>query len=552
MADISRLTRLINGIHKELDLTSNTLVLENIKVNLGGSFEFTFGGTLTADRTITVPDLNVNLGHIDSLVTLSGVSGGSTDLGTFTGSTIPDNSTIKAALQSLETAVESVSITPDFLDNVFRISDDVDNTKKIAFQASGISTSTVRTITMPDANVDLGNLITAVQASGSVPFTANQSMGGFRLTNLAAPVNSGDAANKSYVDAALAGLDFQPDVNDFVANANTTAPGVGLPAAATGQRYILASNTSSLNAAWGTITGVGDNDIVEYDGTNWFVAYDVSAQGEGALVWNRDDNYFMRWDGTSWDEFGGLAGVTAGAGLDKSGNTISIELDTTPGLEFDTPGDAGKLRVKVDSTTIERHSSGIRVVSGGIGTNELANNSVTESKLNSSVAGNGLTGGGGSPLAVGAPANGSVVVNANDIEVAHSPLLRRTVIAGESFAANTTWLVRMALDTETAGRVYKANVDASTTNRYFVIGVAWSTTAVAAGDEMNMISLGEYTLQSSDTSFASADVGKPVYLSGSGSFSITAPTATNDAVFRLGIAMTTTKIWIQPQFVGVL
>ena len=45
---------------------------------------------------------------IDDLVTLSGVADGSTNLGTFTGTTITDNQTIKASLQLLETAVESV------------------------------------------------------------------------------------------------------------------------------------------------------------------------------------------------------------------------------------------------------------------------------------------------------------------------------------------------------------------------------------------------------------------------------------------------------------
>ena len=44
----------------------------------------------------------------------------------------------------------------EFEDDVFRINDDGDNTKQIAFQASNITTSTVRTITMPDANVNLG------------------------------------------------------------------------------------------------------------------------------------------------------------------------------------------------------------------------------------------------------------------------------------------------------------------------------------------------------------------------------------------------------------
>ena len=46
---------------------------------------------------------------IDDLVVLSGVAANAVNLGTFTGTTIPDNSTNKAALQALETASESGS-----------------------------------------------------------------------------------------------------------------------------------------------------------------------------------------------------------------------------------------------------------------------------------------------------------------------------------------------------------------------------------------------------------------------------------------------------------
>lgn len=45
---------------------------------------------------------------IDDLVTLSGVAANAENLGTFTGTTIPDSSTVKAALQALETAHEEV------------------------------------------------------------------------------------------------------------------------------------------------------------------------------------------------------------------------------------------------------------------------------------------------------------------------------------------------------------------------------------------------------------------------------------------------------------
>lgn len=56
--------------------------------------------TLTALST-------ANETHIDNLATLTGVAKDSTNLGTFTGATIADSQTVKAALQALETAVEA-------------------------------------------------------------------------------------------------------------------------------------------------------------------------------------------------------------------------------------------------------------------------------------------------------------------------------------------------------------------------------------------------------------------------------------------------------------
>ena len=44
------------------------------------------------------------------------VSGFTVNLGTFTGTTIPDDVTVKDALQSLETAVESIVFPVEFVD----------------------------------------------------------------------------------------------------------------------------------------------------------------------------------------------------------------------------------------------------------------------------------------------------------------------------------------------------------------------------------------------------------------------------------------------------
>lgn len=203
---------------------------------------------------------------------------------------------------------------------------------------------------------------TFIRADGANTFAADQSMGGFKLTNVAVPTVSTDAANKGYVDAALAGLDWQPDVMGVQTDATL------VPVATADQRYII-TDAANLNAAFGTITGVENNDIVQYDGAAWVVAYDVSVQGEGALTWNRDADRFEYFNQT-WSEFGGLSGVTPGIALSKAGNTINVNLDN--------------VTVEVDG------SNNIRLKDAGISTAKIADDAVTAAKLNADVAGLGL------------------------------------------------------------------------------------------------------------------------------------------------------------------
>lgn len=74
-------------------------VVDGTSIQLNGSNELS---------TVINPDV------INDLVTLSGVAANSSDLGTFTGSIVPDAQNIKAAIQALETAVESINIAGEF------------------------------------------------------------------------------------------------------------------------------------------------------------------------------------------------------------------------------------------------------------------------------------------------------------------------------------------------------------------------------------------------------------------------------------------------------
>lgn len=109
----------------------------------GGAAVPTFRALVDADipDTITIAETNIDAAiardselptqadfSVDDLITLSGVAEGATNLGTFTGTTISDSQTVKAALQDLETALEgtathdAVTLSTDANNNLLSLS----------------------------------------------------------------------------------------------------------------------------------------------------------------------------------------------------------------------------------------------------------------------------------------------------------------------------------------------------------------------------------------------------------------------------------------------
>jgi len=92
--------KLIASVKDEDDMSSDSADHLASQQSIKAYVDSSVSGLATSS-TITEID-----GNVDDLVSLSGVAENDTDLGTFTGNTIADSSTIKAALQSLETALE--------------------------------------------------------------------------------------------------------------------------------------------------------------------------------------------------------------------------------------------------------------------------------------------------------------------------------------------------------------------------------------------------------------------------------------------------------------
>ena len=88
---------------------------------------------------------NVGSSIATALVSLSGVSSGATDLGTFTGSTIADNQTIKQALQANETAIElrAPIANPTFTGEIGIGSVNVDETELGILEGATVTTAEI-------------------------------------------------------------------------------------------------------------------------------------------------------------------------------------------------------------------------------------------------------------------------------------------------------------------------------------------------------------------------------------------------------------------------
>lgn len=91
---------------------------------------------------------------------------------------------------------------------------------------------------------------------------------------------------------------------DAVIDPQKTGPAAGLAPAEVGQRYLLTNNPSEDTVIWGDITQARVNDIIEYNGIAWYVAWDYTQnQGNTSWVYNRYSGKYLLWQDNAWQQF---------------------------------------------------------------------------------------------------------------------------------------------------------------------------------------------------------------------------------------------------------
>ena len=170
-----------------------------------------------------------------------------------------------------------------------------------------------------------------IKKDGSVAFTADQSFGGNKVTNVGTPTSNTDAATKAYVDSVAQGLSVKTAVRvattaNITLSGTQTIDGVALVA---GDRVLVKNqSTTTENGVYDVSAGSwsrsSDSDTgAELVNAFYFVTLGTTLQATG---WTQSTPGPITIGTTAivFNQFSGAADYQAGNGLTKSGLTFNV------------------------------------------------------------------------------------------------------------------------------------------------------------------------------------------------------------------------------------
>ena len=192
-----------------------------------------------------------------------------------------------------------------------------------------------------DTGVRTNRLNEMTAPNGAVSFASQ------KITNLADPTADADAANKGYVDGVAQGLDIKDScqaattANITIATAlnnGDTSDGVTL---STNDRVLVKNqNTASENGIYkvGSSPARVDDLAAGADAAGAFTFVESgTVNGDNAFVCSSDKgSAVVGTNNLTFVQFSGAGQVIAGNGLDKSGNTLSVDLKSNGGLVIES------------------------------------------------------------------------------------------------------------------------------------------------------------------------------------------------------------------------
>jgi hypothetical protein len=278
--------------------------------------------------------------------------------------------------------------------------------------------------------------------------------GNVTISGCKTPAADADVANKGYVDSVAQGLMWKDPVRGAVsgnfgctgtttltASANGAFGEGGLSDWALNQRVLLYGQTAGAQNGIFYISTLGDGSTAavltrandadaggEVGGAAVFVQ--EGTQADTALTCTTDGSITVGTTALVWVVFSSTA-IVGGDGLAKSGSTLSVNV-------------TGAIEIAAD--TLQIATSGItsaHLAADSVGSSEIAASSVTAAKIAAAVCGAGVTGGGGSAIAVGA--GNSISVSADAVALSSSFTVSGDITAN-SLSSNSDVTLKTEID----------------------------------------------------------------------------------------------------------
>ena len=417
---------------------------------------------LNTDGTFTAPTGTNYLGSITTV--MGGLEALDTQVKTNTTSIATNATAISTETTRAEGVESGLQTEVDAIETSVGINTDGTFTAPTGTNFLGSITSIMGGLKALDTQIETNVTAIAGKVSKSGDsLTGNLTFGGTAtVTGLASPSNATDAATKNYVDAAISGLTWIKPVKQVIADKTTYAN-----ALVVGDRLIDTTDNKIY-----TVTGAGANGAA--------ATFDAGVAPVNAdAVFTTDDETGYVFSGSAWVQFTGTGQVTAGVGLQKTGNTLSVQLGAgiaqlptnevgvdvyaTGGLFLTDDGStsatdgAAQLAIKLDGATLATGTNGLKIAAGGVTATEIA----------ASAVGSGLSGGAGTALSVHTGTGITVTGGAVTLDEAVTDA-RYVLKAGDTM---TGLLVLSADPTAALGAATKQYVDAVSTklaNGYFL------------------------------------------------------------------------------------
>jgi len=198
------------------------------------------------------------------------------------------------------------------------------------------------------AHTGISDFDTGVQANRldqmAAP-TASVGLNSQKITGLADCTADSDAANKGYVDGVAQGLDIKDSVV-VATTANITLSGTqtidGVSLSADNRVLVKDQSTASQNGIYLVKSGaswVRTDDMAtgsDAAGAFTFIEQGSTYADVGFVCSSDKGSAVVGTNNLSFTQFSGVAGVTAGNGIDKSGNEISLDLKANGGCVIES------------------------------------------------------------------------------------------------------------------------------------------------------------------------------------------------------------------------